>query len=236
MDDQALAHRLAAARRAGGLVDDAPVLDLAAGYAVAGLLAPLLGDVIGWKIGATSAGAQAFLQVDAPIFGRLFARWADGSTVRLAGDRAVEAEPEIIVRLGADLTPDAAWFGVEFNRSSFADPFGLGAGAIIADNAASLGVLVGPPLPLAALADPAELVARLLVDQRQAGIGSAADVLGNPLVALDWLRGALVGDARGLQPGDLVATGGMCRSALAAKGATVTVDAAGFGRASVELA
>jgi 2-keto-4-pentenoate hydratase len=155
-----LAERLALARLGGGLAE-LPTLALAEGYDVARRLAPRLGPVLGWKVGATSGGAMAFLKVDAPIYGRLFTLWADGATIDLPGNRPVEVEPEILFVLGPDLLPLSAHFGVEFNRPSFADPFGKGAGAIVADNAASLGVLIGPSLPLAALDAPEALVARL---------------------------------------------------------------------------
>ena len=238
MDADALADRLAAARRTGGMVADFPPLALADGYAVAARLALRLGEVIGWKIGATSAGAQAFLKVAAPIRGRMFAGgvWRDGATVTLPGTRALEVEPEIVFELGAGLAPVAAWFGVEIVRPSFADAFALGAGAIVADNAAHCGLLLGPPLPLAALDDPAALSARLLIDGELAASGSADAVLGDPRRALAALRTQLAGDARGLRPGDLVASGAMGRAAAIRAGQSLTLDAAGFGTAACRFA
>jgi len=232
-DLDALAAVLAAARIGGGLAAACPALDLAQGYAVAGKLADRLGRGIGWKIGATSPGAQSFLKVAEPIRGRLYGCWHDGAVVITPGDRPVEVEPEIIVRLGDGLEPVAAWVGVEFNRPSFADPFALGVGAIVADNAASLGVLIGPSLPLAALEAPERLTARLRVDGAVVGEGRADAVLGDPRRALDWLERALAGTPDALRPGDLVATGAMCRSAAAPRGARVEVEADGHGRGSV---
>lgn len=227
------AARLSAARRRGGVIDDVPALDLAAGYAVAACLD--LGPVLGWKIGATSAAAQAFLGVTEPIHGRLTAGWGDGAAIALPGARVVEAEPEIVVRLGPDLEPDAAWAGAELVRPSFADPFAHGVGAIVADNAASLGVLLGPMLPLAALDAPDALRVRLLVDGEPRGEGMAGTGFGDPRRALAWLRGALADDRRGLRPGDLVATGALCRAVPVPRGATFGIDAPGHGTAAARL-
>lgn len=232
---ETLAEGLAHARLCGGIAE-LPTLGLADGYDIARRLAPRLGEVLGWKVGATSSGAMAFLKVDAPIYGRLFALWQDGATIDLSGDRPVEVEPEILFVLGPDLQPVAAHFGVEFNRPSLADPFAQGAGAIVADNAASLGVLVGPSLPLADLDAPEALLARLEIDGVRMAEGSADAVLGNPLRALDALRIALADDPRGLCAGDIVASGAMCRSVLIGRGQALRLDTGRWGAAAVRLA
>jgi len=231
-----LADGLAVARRSGGSVDGFPSVDLATGYRIAAAMAPMLGPVRGWKIGATSGRAMAFLKIADPIHGRLFGMWHDGETADVPGARPIEIEPEILFTLGDDLMPVAVAFGVELNRPSFADPFGLGVGAIVADNAASLGVLLGPALALADLDAPAALVATLAIDGVTVGTGSADAVLGNPRHALDALRAQLAGDARGLRPGDVIATGAMCRSVEIVRGQTLTIDAGRWGRASLRLA
>lgn len=226
------AESLAAARLSGGLVPPPAPLTLAAGYSVAAALYPRLGTPAGWKIGATSAGAQAFLGVTEPIRGRLFAEriWGEGD-VALTGDRPVEVEPEVVLRVGPDLAPDAAWLGIEVNRPSFADPFAHGPGAIVADNAASVGLLLGPALPLAALADPAAIVAAIHADGVEVARGRADAVLGGPRVAYAWLRGQV-----DLRSGDLVATGAMARSALVVCGTMLTIDGGAYGRATFTLA
>lgn len=226
-----LAETLAAARLAGTLVPPPAPLTLAEGYAVATGLHPLLGTPAGWKVGATSAGAQAFLGIAAPIRGRLYVEriWSAGD-IGLPGERDCEVEPEIVLRVGPDLQPDAAWFGIEVVRPSFADPFAHGVGAIVADNAASVGLLIGPGLPLAALDDPAALIATIRIDEIDAARGSADAVLGDPRRAYAWLRGQVE-----LRPGDLVATGAMGRSAVAARGATLVLDCGVFGQARFTL-
>ncbi len=231
-----LAERLAAARLSGTRISDMPPLDLATGWRIqaelARLLEPSLGLQCGWKLGATNAGAMAFLGVDQPIVGRLFADrvWHDSISPEIAASAGLEAEPEVILRLGADLRPTSAWLGIELNRPSFDDPFALGAGAIVADNAASYGLLCQHELATGALDRPEAIEAILLVDGQEQCRGSASAVLDGPLSALEALRTLLADDPRGLQPGDFVATGAMCRSEVLAPGAVPTVE---LGRARV---
>ncbi len=225
------AESLAAARAAGGLVPPPPHLTLAEGYAIAAALYPRLGTPAGWKVGATSAAAQVFLGVAAPIRGRLFAeRVSSEGEVALPGDRPVEVEPEVVLRVGPDGAPDAAWLGIEINRPSYAEPFAHGVGAIVADNAASVGLLLGPPLPLAALDDPVAVIAAIRADGIEVARGSADVVLGNPRAAYAWLTGEVA-----LAPGELVATGAMARSAVVARGTVLVLDGGPWGEARFTL-
>ena len=226
-----LAAALARARISGSLASPPTPLTLAEGYVVAAALYPLLGTPLGWKVGATSAGAQAFLGTTEPIRGRLYGEriWYAGDA-DISGSRPCEVEPEVVLRAGADLAFDAAWFGIELNRSSFAEPFAHGVGAVVADNAASVGLLIGPAIPLAALDDPASLVATILADGIEVARGAGDAVLDDPRRAYDWLRSCVE-----LRPGDLVATGAMGRSAVVARGTRLKLDAGRFGTALFTL-
>jgi len=195
---QQWAAALAPARLAGRSVGDPPApITLEDGYALAEAGQGLLGTPAGWKIGATSAGAMAFLGVAEPIMGRLYADriWHGGDTADLAGERAAEAEPEIAFHLARPLAAGgdplasigAAHAAAEIVRPSHPDPFRLGAGFIVADNAAGLGALIGPQIPLARLAAPADITVSLAVEDGAATTGRADAVLGNPLAALAWL-------------------------------------------------
>ncbi len=226
-----LAESLAAARLSGTLASSPGSLTLAEGYTVAAALYPLLCTPAGWKVGATSAGAQAFLKVDAPIRGRLHAEriWGPGE-VATPGDRPLEVEPEIVLRVGRDGAPDAAWFGIELNRPSFAEPFAQGTGAIVADNAASVGLLLGPALPVDALDAPGALLAAIFADGVEVARGSGDAVLGDPRRSFEWLRGEVE-----LVPGELVATGAMGRSALAVRGTVLRLACGRWGEARFAL-
>jgi 2-keto-4-pentenoate hydratase len=78
-------------------------------------------------------------------------------------------------------------------------------------------------LALAGLARPDRIEAAIRIGGQEMCRGSAAGVLEGPLSALDVLRGLLADDPRGLQPGDYIATGAMCRSVLLPPGALPVV-------------
>ncbi|MFL0670235.1 MAG: 2-keto-4-pentenoate hydratase [Erythrobacter sp.] len=204
-DDDSLdqwAAALASARLMGRTVIDPPgPITLHEGYRLAQAGESLLGTPAGWKIGATSERAMAFLGVTEPIMGRLYAEriWHHGDRAVLAGDRPAEAEPEIAFHLARPLAAGgdplasigAAHAAAEIVRPSHPDPFRLGTGFIVADNAAGLGALIGPPIPLAELATPERIAVSLAVDAGKSTTGQADAVLGNPLAALAWLAGKL---------------------------------------------
>lgn len=210
------AAALAPARLAGRCVGDPPApISLEQGYRLARIGASLLGTPAGWKVGATSERGMAFLKVSEPIIGCLYAEriWHDGDRADLTGERPAEAEPEIAFLLGQPLAagddPIPAIAEVraaaEIVRPSHPDPFRLGAGFIVADNAAGLGALIGPAIPLDALAAPEKLTVSLAVAGGEACEGRADAVLGNPLEALEWLARRL-----GVIPaGSWVLSGGM---------------------------
>jgi 2-keto-4-pentenoate hydratase len=230
---------LAAARLSGRTLPDPPRrLTLDEGYALADRAAPALGTPVGWKVGATSAGAMAFLGVAEPIRGRLFAEriWRDGARVALPGDRPPEAEPEVALRLARPLAPGAdpraaigeAWLAAEIVRPSHDRPFELGPGFVVADNAAGLGALLGPALPPAALERPTEIRVRLTVEGGAETEGGADAVLGDPLRALAWLASSL----GGLPAGALVLTGAIARAIPLPLGARLIIDGRARGAAS----
>jgi len=233
------ADTLAPARLAGGTLADPPeAFALATAYRLQDRAAPALGTPAGWKVGATSSGAMAFLGISEPISGRLFGErlWRDGDQVDLGGDRDAEAEPEIAFHLAHSLAAGgnllAAVGGMfaaaEIVRPSHPRPFALGAAFIVADNAAGLGALIGPELPLALLNDPASLAVTLSVGDATTR-GTADAVLGNPLNALAWLAGA-VGT---IPAGSWVLTGSMAKAIAVPPGSRLRLDTGVFGTASL---
>jgi 2-keto-4-pentenoate hydratase len=111
-------------------------------------------------------------------------------------------------------------------RPTRPDAFAQGPGFIVADNAAGLAALIGPEVPLAALAEPAALRAALSAGDATTA-GAADAVLGDPLRALAWLASAL-GE---LPAGTVVLTGAMARAIPAPPGAALLLDCGAWGRA-----
>jgi len=238
---EAWSRALVPARLEGGSVSEPPEpIMLETGYSIARLRCEGLGTAAGWKIGATSARAMEFLEVDEPIVGRLFAEriWHDGDLADLSGDRCAEAEPEVAFLLGRTLAGGEPALGsiaemraaAEIVRPSHDDAFRLGAGFIVADNAAGLGALIGPAIPLDLLETPGDIRIALSDEGGETCEGTADAVLGNPLEALAWLAGHL-GE---IPAGSWVLSGAMARAIpLAAKGGQglLELDAGPFGTA-----
>jgi len=241
MSDEALIASLVAARLAGSTVDTVPPLDLERGYAIARRVWPLLGPGAGWKIGATNRGGQAFLGVAEPIYGRMTAGslFADPDAIALPGSGDCEAEPEFLFHLAGDVAPgsdplaavDRVALGLEIVRPSRSDAFDLGVGFIVADNAAHVGIVVGPNIDAAALDTPETVGVRLLHNDIEVGKGDAAAVLGNPRDALRWLATQVP-----LRAGEWIASGAILKACRFAIGDTVVADFGTFGRVSARRA
>lgn len=221
-----LAQDIAAARRSGGTFVF-PKLSLDEGYAVARDVWPLLGAPIGWKVGATNEGGQRFLGVDAPIRGRVY-RLIEATDAPLVigpdlapGDRALEAEPEIVFVVG-DPRPR---IGVEIVRPSSATPFDDGVGAIVADNAAHVVLVIGPTFDESLLDTPDAITVTLCRNGEVAARGDARAVLGDPRRARDWLAAEET-----LVAGEWVASGAMTRAAPFGAGDDIVADFGPLGR------
>jgi 2-keto-4-pentenoate hydratase len=226
-----LAEQIAAARLSGSELEE-PIgpLDLAEGYAIQAQVAERLGRQVGWKAGATNATGQRFLGVDGPIFGRVLAGGLRQSGDRggLPGARSGEAEPEIALRLDDSGKAAAAYLAIEVNRPSRSDAFALGAGFIVADNAAHCALVIGPEIPLEALDEPEAITVTFGLRSRPAETGNAAAVLGNPLRALEALAAA-----RPLSAGDWIASGAITRSCPFSPDDEIVADFGRWGSVSV---
>jgi len=226
------AQDILAARLSGGLLTKAAAMSLAEGYAVAADVWAGLEPLAGWKIGATSAGGQAMLGIDAPIVGRVPASGLhQPGTMALTGDRDAEAEPEILFRIGAGGAIDTVHLGLEVVRPSRDDALDLGAGYIVADNAAHVALVIGPQIDVTLLDRPETLAVGVKRNDEDCGGGTAAMVLGDPRQALAWLA-----SVHALQPGDWVASGAMARACCFARGDTVVADFGSAGRIEIARA
>lgn len=234
--------RLARAPFAGFPAELMPATE-PAGYAIQDALneqlAADLGPVIGYKIGCTTPTLQAFMQIDSPCAGAIFA-----STELQAGEpldlrRYVRAglECEIGVRLGTDLNPGdgpidraraaaavaACFTSIEIVDERYADYRTVGTPTLIADDFMGAGIVRGPehtnvdPLSL----DAARGFTRINGDIVGSGVGS--DVLGHPLAALIWLANEMASRRLPLRAGTVVTLGSMVRPYFPEPGDTVTI-------------
>ncbi len=232
MDSAAIeraAHILLAARRDGRPIDHLPEdcrpdgVDEA--YAIQDRLVRMMAEpVVGWKIGATSATAQALLGVDHPFAGRMFDQDIHMSPASLpAADYHMRGvESEFAFRLAVDLPPDQAPFdrdqvlaavdslslAIEIIDPAFAEPaiVQVGGPSLIADNGVHRALVLGPPCADWRHRDLARETVVLRVNGADRSAGSGADALGHPLQALAWLANDRARRGDGLKAGQIVTT------------------------------
>jgi len=222
------ARLLAAARGDARLLEALPEpmrpADTIEGYAIQDAFARLWGvEVAGWKVACTAAEQQAFLGVDEPFSGRIFAPYLLDSPAELASAafhmRGLEGE--FAFRLGRALAPRAGEFGrdevaaavaavcpaVEVVDPRFRDWLAVGAPSLVADNAVNGALVLGPARADWRAIDLEGHKVRMSCNGETVGEGTAAEAMGNPLNALVWLANNLARRGLGLEAGQVVTTG-----------------------------
>lgn len=216
------------------------------------LLVPERGPLAGYKIGCTSEVMQKYLAIPHPCAGGVHASTVHGSGVVLdAGDYLrVGVECEIAVRLGADLVPAAAPFtsdsvassiecylpAIEIVDDRYARWETLGAPTLIADDFFAAGIVLGRPILRSAVPELSDVQGRTLVNGREAGRGTGADVLGHPHNALAWLANHLATHGTALRAGEVVMTGSLVKTVWLGAGDAATMEFSGLGTVEVTFA
>lgn len=202
--------------------------------------------IVGWKIAATSSAGQKHIGVDGPLAGPLLANRAmrSGASVSLSGNIMLVAEAEFAFTFGADLarrdtpyTQDEVLAAVrtlhpaiEVPDSRYNDFARVGAPQLIADTACSSWFVLGT-------ATMAEWRSRNLSAHRaimfrngeQAAVGTGANVLGDPRIALTWLVNELRMYGDGIKAGQFVTTGTCIVPIQVAPGDRVRANFGDFG-------
>lgn len=248
----ALAAALIEARTTGTpieqLADELQPVDVTEAQRVDDRVAAAAGwEVRGWKIGCTSTHAQEVLGSPGPIVGRVYSVLDSGAELghhQVMGDLSVEGEFALV--LGRDIRPDdtldrAAVLAaiaevrpaIEVVGGRFTRFVGLPLPTLIADASGNSHLILGPP---AAGFDPAELVGSagtMTVDGQPAGAGTGADVLGDPINALEWLVAHLRERRVALFAGQVITTGTLTQLAGLPAGSTAHANFSGVGEVTV---
>jgi 2-keto-4-pentenoate hydratase len=228
--------------------------DRAAGYSAQKDIVTFSGqDVVGWKIAATSAAGQKHIGVDGPLAGPLLANrvLADGATVPLDGNIMMVVEAEFAFKFAGALPRRADPYAqeevldaveslhpaIEVPDSRYNDFVKVGAPQLIADTACADWFVLGRPTT----ADwrSRDLVAHAVGAYRngeKVAVGSGANVLGDPRVALTWLVNELRTYADGISAGQFVTTGTCVVPVPIQRGDTFCADFGEFGTVDVKLA
>lgn len=209
--------------------------------------------LFGWKIAATSTAGQAHIGVDQPLAGRLLAERirAPGASVSVTGNRMRVCEPEFAFRINRDLPPRAESYTVaqvmdavgdlhlalELPDSRFSDFARVGGPSLIADNACTYDLVVGPAVTADWRAiDLACHAVHAHVAGRYERTGTGANVLGDPRIALTWLANELSALGLTLGSGETVTTGTCMVPLEIQPGDRVTADFGALGSIAIEIA
>jgi 2-keto-4-pentenoate hydratase len=251
----ALVDLLIEARRSGRPIDLPPAQasprDVAEAYRQADDLVSRLGrSVVGWKVGATSLRAQEILGVKEPFYGRVLSGTLYRSPARLDAGGPFGVEIEVAFRIGRDLPPgradygvesiaaeiDAAFPALELNRPSFAKPFEISPLFLIADNGVNAGLVIGDPIPLVRLAEVAAAPCRASLNGAPAGEGNSSAVLGHPLAAVAWLANTRARAGAPLRKGDVITSRNIIGRVRAGPGDVVKGEFDTLGSVRLEMA
>src|SRR5215510_4598827 len=255
MDKVLAAAKFIASRRRSRAQLDALPADIAPtseadGYrvqrALHDLMRPQLGAVVGYKIGCTSKVMQEYLEIPHPCGGGVFEKGVHDSGAKFAASDFVRVgvECEIAVELARDLLPTeepftSEWMGeaveayfpaIEIVDDRYVKWETLGAPTLVADDFFAAGCVLGEPVPRADAPGLLKVTGRAIINGKEAGRGTGADVLGHPHNALAWLANHLAFEGRGLHAGQVVLTGSLVKTVWLKAGDRVTMELEGLGK------
>ncbi len=215
------------------------------------LLSPDFGAQVGYKIGCTSTVMQVYLGIDHPCAGGLYQSGVHQSGVSLPYTKYVHVgvECEIAVRLGSDVVAgdvpftadsvapfvDAYYPAIEIVDDRYADWRSVDPRVLIADDFFAAGCVLGAPVARADAPDLLSVNGRAVVNGREVGRGTGADVLGHPHHALAWLANHLAESSKGLHAGDIVLTGSLVKTEWLNAGDDVLMELSGLGSVAVKF-
>jgi len=205
------------------------------------------GPLAGRKIGCTTPVMQAYLKIDSPCAGGVFAPTAREryGIFQFEDFRRVGVECEIAVRLGADLTPAggpytietvspavaACMAAIEVVDDRYVDYPSLDTPTLIGDDFFDAGCVLGQPVTDWRSLDLATLPGRMTINGTEVGNGVGGDIMGHPLAALAWLASHTAARGETLPAGSFVLLGSVVQTKWLAKGDEVVAQIDGLGEA-----
>ncbi len=206
------------------------------------------GDVIGYRIGLTSAAEQQRFGVTQPVRGAIFfGTLRETSPARMPADfgAAPFVEAGLLLRIGRDGLErvgddpiailrhiDQAVPFIGLSDFAFAPTGPRDLTNLLAINLGARFGVVGAPIALEANQETARLLQSMVVslatDRRELGRGRGDAVMGHPLSAVAWLVRDMAQEERPLRAGEFVLLGGFMPPAPAEAGRTYTLRVEGL--------
>jgi len=224
-------------------------IDDAMGYQAA-VFAEYSSPFVGWKVGATNAGAQAGFGLDGPFYGPMVESVVMRSGSNIKKTPCVGAvEPEYAFKMARDYPAG----GEAANAQTLADAVEtvhiaievIGRALGHADFANGIGVtmdfggnvafVVGPEVADWAIQDLVSTPVTVLVDGQEVAKGNGEPVMGNPINSLLWLAETLIADGKSLKAGEWVSTGTCTPPVPATAGTTTTARFGNFGEVAINF-
>jgi len=209
------------------------------------LLRPQHGDIIGYKVGLTSAPMQTFCGINHPIAGVVLARRVhrSGATVPLKDFGRLGLEFEIAVRIKSDIAAggkphtastiqphiDGVCAAVELVDDRSADYTNLDVRSLVADNSWNAGIVLSDFAP--AWPDLEAALGKATRDGSPIGEGHGRDILGHPFNSVAWLADQLASRGEGLKAGQVVMTGSVMKTIFPSESASYRFVIEGIGPA-----
>jgi 2-keto-4-pentenoate hydratase len=112
----------------------------------------------------------------------------------------------------------------------------MGAPTLVADDFFAAGCVLGKAVMRTKAPDLLTVKGRAIVNGKEAGKGTGADVLGHPHNALAWLANHLADEGKGLHAGQLVLTGSLVKTVWLDAGDSVKMELDGLGTVEAKFA
>ncbi len=251
------ARWISSRRIAGTSLADIPASlrpsDSEEGYAIARLVRAEMtkagrGDLVGWKVGATTPVMQKLLNVPGPCAGAMLASSRFDSPARVETKRYIKVgcECEVAVRLAkplgkgatrqdAEAAVEALYPAIEIVDNRYGDFASMGTPPLIADDFFHSGFVLGPEVRTWQGIDLANAVGVTRANGAEMQRGKGSDVLGHPFESLVWLANHLGSIGERLEAGQIVMTGSLPLPHWASQGQHVQISIDGLGSAEVTL-
>ena len=250
----ALVMDLVAARLDGSKVPNPNfVFDLESAYTIQAAVAAALDEsTLGWKVGSTSALAQARLGTTEPGAGRLLRRFCyrSGASVPVYAAHQVQVEVEFAFGMAKNLAPRLQPYvyaelqasvatvvpALELVGSRFTGGLaGSGREQVTADGGANVAFVSGEPVPYQPHLNLTQHTCRLLLDGTEVAQGTGAAALDDPFNVLVWVANHLSRRGIGLRAGEIITTGTCTGLVDVEPGYVITGDFAALGHVSACL-
>lgn len=217
-------------------------------YLIAADVARLLAQpVLGWKLGATSSGAQDALGLAAPLAGRISVVHRETDRLLAAEMAPLEIDAEVVFALGKAIEDEVVWDettigsaidvvypALELNRPIYLDPLAWGGAWIIAASGFSAGLVLGAPMTYHHVNGGSTEIGRVesvtVTTPGGEGERRAALVWSKALSAAAWLANDRQRRGEPLREGLLVATGALIGPIRLVAGDSIDADFGALGR------